>query len=40
MEVYMGKCCDEKCTCGCQEGNECTCNCDENCACGCNKKEE
>ena len=36
----MGKCCDEKCTCGCNEGKECTCNCDENCTCGCNKKEE
>lgn len=35
--------CDENCTCGCQEGKECTCHCDENCDCGChenNKKKE
>lgn len=29
------KTCDETCTCGCQEGKECTCeedcHCDENC---------
>ncbi len=32
--------CSSDCTCGCQEGKECTCeddecNCDENCTCGC-----
>lgn len=26
--------CDEDCTCGCQEGKECTCD-DEQCSCGC-----
>ena len=26
--------CDEKCTCGCQEGKECTCE-HEKCTCGC-----
>lgn len=28
------KVCDETCTCGCQEGNECTCE-DNKCTCGC-----
>lgn len=29
----MEKCtCDENCTCGCQDGKECTCD-DENCKC-------
>lgn len=37
--------CSPDCTCGCQEGKECTCKdnckCDENCTCGCqNDKEE
>ena len=26
--------CDETCTCGCQDGKECTCE-DEKCSCGC-----
>ena len=30
--------CGPDCTCGCQEGKECTCSCDDNCTCGC--KEE
>lgn len=30
------KLCDETCTCGCQEGKECTCNEKEGtCTCGC-----
>lgn len=28
--------CSEDCTCGCQEGKECTCE-DENCNCGCHE---
>ena len=28
------KVCDETCTCGCQEGNECNCE-DNKCTCGC-----
>ena len=28
--------CTEDCTCGCQEGKECTCN-DNNCGCGCHE---
>lgn len=28
------KSCDETCTCGCQEGNECTCE-ETKCTCGC-----
>lgn len=34
--------CDETCTCGCQDGLECTCdsNCDESCDCGCHEGEE
>ena len=42
--------CCPNCTCGCQEGKECTCtdenckcgedcNCDENCVCGCQDKK-
>ena len=36
--------CGPDCTCGCQEGKECTCtdkecNCDETCECGCHDKE-
>lgn len=31
--------CSPNCTCGCQEGKECTCNgectCDDSCDCGC-----
>lgn len=27
--------CGPNCTCGCQEGKECTCNGDCNCDCGC-----
>lgn len=30
--------CDEDCTCGCQEGKECTCE-DEHCNCGCHDHE-
>ena len=33
------KCCSEECTCGCNEGNECTCECDETCTCGCNSNK-
>jgi len=35
--------CGPDCTCGCQDGKECTCDgnckCDENCTCGCHDKE-
>ena len=31
--------CDEKCTCGCNEGKECTCT-DEKCTCGCSEGKE
>lgn len=34
---------EKKCTCGCNEGKECTCgeecNCDETCTCGCKNKK-
>lgn len=30
--------CDETCTCGCQEGKECTCE-DETCKCGCHEEK-
>lgn len=36
--------CTPDCTCGCQDGEECTCEgectCDENCTCGCQDGEE
>lgn len=32
------KTCDETCTCGCQEGIECTCE-EENCSCGCEEED-
>jgi len=36
--------CTPDCTCGCQDGKECTCEgectCDENCTCGCQDGEE
>ena len=32
------KTCDETCTCGCQEGKECTCE-EENCSCGCEEED-
>ena len=36
--------CGPDCTCGCQEGKECTCNdekcgCDDNCTCGCQEEK-
>ena len=31
--------CSSKCTCGCQEGKECTCN-QEECKCGCQEGKE
>ena len=31
--------CSPECTCGCQEGKECTCE-DENCKCECHDKKE
>ncbi len=27
--------CDETCTCGCQEGKQCTCEHETTCECGC-----
>ncbi len=34
--------CTPDCTCGCQEGKECTCDgsCDETCECGCHEGKE
>lgn len=32
------KTCDETCTCGCQEGKECTCE-EENCSCDCEEED-
>ena len=42
-EKELNKCnCTEDCTCGCQEGKECTCecNCSEDCDCGCQEGEK
>ena len=39
-KVEEKKCnCTEECTCGCQEGKECTCD-DEKCTCGCENEEK
>ena len=39
-KVEEKKCnCNEDCTCGCQEGKECTCD-DEKCTCECEKEEK
>lgn len=43
-ELKKEKCnCSEECTCGCQEGKECTCDgnceCEEECTCGCQNDE-
>ena len=31
--------CSKDCTCGCQEGKECTCK-DKDCKCGCHEDKE
>ena len=45
MEKEKKKCdCGPNCTCGCQEGMECTCNgeckCGPECTCGCKENKE